>query len=164
MKHRYKFITLFSFFMVITSCEKQYSNADLDEFCSVVPAGWDCQITFDGFNPQDIPASSGQPYAMIYFNNLNRSFLNSEEREEHPSLILNFYPIQQKSSLIALIKSQQIYSWCIPSYYGETQDYFILTSPCFINGGCYTEEANASIEDLQLALESIISKVDYNFE
>ena len=60
-------------------------------------------------------------------------------------------------ALIEFIKSQQLYSWCIPMYYGETKDYFILTSPCFINGGAFTDEANDCISDLHEALISIIT-------
>jgi hypothetical protein len=61
------------------------------------------------------------------------------------------------------IESQQIYSWCIPIYYGETKDYFILTSPCFINGGNFTEQADSSIVDLQNALNTVITKKNYDF-
>jgi hypothetical protein len=151
--------------LVSSSCEKTPGNHEksdaLNAYCSIVPEGWDCQMILDHFNPDDIPANTGDPLAIIKYTNTNRVFTTSEDLEVHPSLILNIYSIRQQEDLIQLIKSQQLYSWCIPAYYGETDTHFVLTSPCFINGGCFTEEANSSIEDLHKALESFIQKNDY---
>lgn len=151
--------------MLSVACEKSPQNTEKSDaytaFCSVVPEGWECQVVLDQFNPDDIPASTGEPLAIIKYTNTNRVFMTGENLEVHPSLILNIHSIKEKENLIQLIRSQQLYSWCIPLYYGETETYFIITSPCFINGGCFSEEANTSIEDLFSALESIILKNDY---
>lgn len=153
--------------MLSSSCEKTPEDSEKSDtfnaFCSIVPEGWDCRVISDHFNPDEIPTNAGDPLVIIKYTNPNRVFTTGENREVHPSLILNIYPIKQKEELIILIKSQQLYSWCIPTYYGETETHFILTSPCFINGGYFNEEANKSIEDLHLALESIILKNDYGF-
>ena len=73
-------------------------------------------------------------------------------------MILNFYNIGDKEDLQSAIEAQRIFSWCIPVYYGETESYFIVTSPCFINSGCFSEEANECIEDLHVALTEYFSE------
>lgn len=146
----------------LTSCEKAESDPDINDFCTVAPIGWECEIIQENFNENDIPKNADQPIAIIKYINSNKKFAYfGTEAEIHPSLTLNLYPIQKKDELIALIKSQQIFSWCIPIYYGETKKYFIVTSPCFINGGSFTSDANTCIKDLHEALKSIISIIDY---
>lgn len=145
----------------LNSCEKTISPT-LDEFCSVIPTGWECEIIQDTFNANLIPANASTPIAIVKYINLNREFSGIGDTEINPSLILDLYSIKQKEELIQFIKSQQMYSWCIPIYYGETERYFIITSPCFINCGNFTDEANTCIEDLQSALKSIIIVNEYN--
>jgi len=148
--------------VLLISCEKVESDPDINEFCSIAPIGWECEIIQENFDENDIPKNAGQPIAIIkYFNSDKKFAYFGTGTEVHPSLTLNLYPIEKKSDLIALIKSQQIFSWCIPIYYGETKKYFIVTSPCFINGGSFTPDANTCIEDLHKAIKSIISIVDY---
>jgi hypothetical protein len=79
----------------------------------------------------------------------------------NPSLVLDLYPVSKKEELIQFLKSQQIFSWCIPEYFGETEEYFIITSPCFINSGTFTSEADSSIIDLYKALSEIIKVKKY---
>jgi hypothetical protein len=147
---------------LLISCEKAESDPDINNFCSIAPNGWECEIIQENFNKNDIPKNAGQPIAIIKYTNSDKKFAYfGTETEVHPSLTLNLYPIEKKSDLIALIKSQQLFSWCIPIYYGETRKYFIITSPCFINGGSFTSDANTSIEDLHKAIKSIISIEDY---
>jgi hypothetical protein len=116
-------------------------------------------IVKDNRNNRALP--SDRP--IIKYKNPDREFSGFTEETLNPSLILDFYPIKNKPELIEFIKSQQMYSWCIPQYYGETNDYFILTSPCFINEGTFTDQANSTINDLHDALRSIISVNDYDF-
>ena len=145
---------------LLTSCDGDDNNKEnqaLNEFCSVAPDGWECEIITSDFQIQDIPQAADTPVAIIKYSNPNVTFTRYPGVEVNPSLILDLYEIGQKEELHDLIVSQLMYSWCIPSYYGETKEYFIITSPCFINGGCYSEEANASISDLHEALKSIIT-------
>jgi hypothetical protein len=147
----------------LLSCEKEEKNPTLDDFCNIKPYGWECNIIQTDFSRNDIPQNAKEPMAIIKYKNPNREFVRFSDTKVYPSLILNLYSIDQKQELIELIKSQQIYSWCIPIYYGETKDYFILTSPCFINGGNFTEQADSSIVDLQNALNTVITKKNYDF-
>ena len=149
--------------LILFACDKDVNDPDLEEFCAVAPDGWECELIKDNFSQNDIPQDAGDPVAIIKYSNPDREFTRSEDIKLNPSLMLDLYPIRQKDELIEFIRSQQMYSWCIPTYYGETKDYFILTSPCFINGGTFTDEANSCIEDLQQALESIITEKNYDF-
>ena len=148
---------------LLISCDKAELDPDINDFCTVAPIGWNCEIIQENFNANDIPQNADQPIAIIKYINQDKKFAYfAGNIEVHPSLKLNLYPIAKKDELIAFIKSQQIFSWCIPIYYGETKQYFIITSPCFINGGSFTSDANSSINDLHVALKSIISINNYD--
>jgi hypothetical protein len=149
--------------IVFLSHAQDKKVSDFDKFCNIKPDGWECQIIKDNFDINDIPRNAATPLAIVKYNNPNREFDGCGIGETNliPSLILDFYPINRKQELLKLIKSQRYYSHCIPIYYGETEDYFIITSPCFKNNGTFTEEANSMIEDLYKALDSIIIKRDY---
>jgi hypothetical protein len=144
----------------MTSCDNddknEYNKLSFNEFCSIIPDGWNCEIIVSDFNIHDIPHSADTPLAIIKYINPNKEFTRYDNRKQHPSLILNFYDIKEKEELIEFIESQRIYSWCIPWYYGETKDYYIITSPCFINGGCFTEECNNCLKELHASLKKII--------
>jgi hypothetical protein len=147
--------------MIFSSCEKSEQHATFEDFCKVKPDGWECEIIENNFSLNDIPKNADIPIAIIKFTNPSREFDGFSDSIVNPSLTIDFYVINKKQELLNFIKSQQIFSWCIPIYYGETDDYFILTSPCFINGGSFTEEANSSISDLHEALKSIMTIKDY---
>ncbi|MCK3684973.1 hypothetical protein [Maribellus sp. YY47] len=133
-------------------------------FCELVPDGWECQIIKENFPEDDIPKHTPTPEAIVKYYHPNREFenMNSIGQERvNPALILNLYPISRKNELSKFIKSQQYLSHCIPVYFGETADYFIITSPCFKNKGVYTEEANSAIADLYKALDCAVVKRKY---
>lgn len=156
----------FLVFIIITaSCNdklEEGTNLKLDKFCSVAPAGWECTITTSNFDAQKIPYNTETPVAIISYRNPELEFTRYPDNKANPSLIIDIYEIGRKQELLEFIRSQQLFSWCIPIYYGETEDYFIITSPCFINGGSFTDEANSSINDLHEALKDIITIIDYN--
>lgn len=155
-------LPFFFVFIFLLSCGKNKNNPRLEDFCSVRTSDWDCEIIQDNFDFNDIPKNTVSPFAIIKYKNSNREFTKFSNTKINPSLILDFYRIEQKDELINFIKSQQEYSWCIPIYYGETKDYFIITSPCFINNGSFTDKADSYISDLQNALKKIITINDYN--
>ncbi len=163
MKTLFQLFSITVFFTLFNRCDKNEPNPVLDDFCTVAPAGWDCEIIQENFNMNNIPKNAEQPIAIIKYINRDKKFTSFGSTEVNPSLILNFYPISKKEELIRFIRSQQIFSWCIPVYYGETKAYCITTSPCFINGGSFTSEANSAITDLQTALKSLISVKNYDF-
>lgn len=158
-----RFLSLFIFLVIIVynACERSQENPVIEDFCSVIPDDWSCEIIREQFDQNDIPRNAPEPFAVIRYINENDAVTGMGDVQFSPSLILDVYPIKQKNELIDLVKSQQMYSWCIPVYYGETDDFFILTSPCFINRGTFTEEANTTIKELQESLEKIITVVNY---
>jgi hypothetical protein len=156
-------LTVITVSVITFSCIKDNNNPDLEQFCSVAKTGWECLLFKNDFSPGDIPRNADKPVAIIKYKNPSREFTISDNIKVNPSLTLDFYSIKQKEALIGFIKSQLMYSWCIPVYYGETKDFFILTSPCFINSGIFTAKADSSISDLHKALEKIIIKKDYGF-
>ncbi|MFV0593345.1 MAG: hypothetical protein ACK5M7_18375 [Draconibacterium sp.] len=162
MRTRNLLLSVVITFLTLSSCEENMKDTSLDDFCSVKPTGWECEIIETDFNTADIPQNAETPVAIVKYYNSDREFEGIGQSTLTPSLILNFYPIEQKEEQLAFIDSQKFFSWCIPVYFGETHDYFIVTSPCFKNSGTFTEEANTSIADLYEALDKVIIKKDYN--
>ena len=160
MKCNFVIIILVLLSVSFQSCDKESINPDIDDFCKVKPEGWVCEIIQSDFKAADIPKDAGNPVAIIKYKSLNREFTSFDNIKVNPSLILNLYPIAQKDELIEIIQAQQMHSWCIPVYYGESKEYFIVTSPCFINGGSFTDEAKASIIDLHRALSGILTNTN----
>ncbi len=156
-----RYSLLLSFLLFVFSCENSFKNPSLNDFCNLVPKGWTCDIVLSDFNPNDIPKNAPQPIAIIKYINAEKTFQWVGDTKINPSLTLDFYPIEQKKELVEFIKSQLMYSWCIPEYFGETNRYFILTSPCFKNSGVFTDDANKYAEDLHRALEKIITRKNY---
>ncbi len=148
--------------VLLSACGKDNINTSLEDFCNVKPEGWECEIIENNFNENDIPKNTKDPIAIIKYRNLSREFTRFGQ-DVYPSLILDLYSIKDKRELKKFISSQLMYSWCIPTYYGENRDFFVITSPCFINYGSFTEEADSSIIDLHNSLENILSKKDYGF-
>jgi len=159
-----KSIPVFICFLLIAliSCEKEENTSNLTEFCNVIPDGWECEIITEDFNSNDLPRDASKPFAVIKYKNSKREFLRYQDRVVNPSLILDLYHISHKQELIDFIISQQVFSWCIPLYYGETKEYIVITSPCFVNYGAFTEEANSLIEDLHASLKGIIEVKEYD--
>jgi len=155
---------LYIFFIVLLSaCGEGNIDSSLEDFCKIKPVGWECEIIENDFNENDIPKNTKDPIAIIKYRNTSREF-SSFGQEVYPSLTLDIYSIKDKKELIDLITTQMMFSWCIPTYYGESRDFFVITSPCFINYGTFTEEADSCIIDLHKSLENILIKKDYSFK
>lgn len=71
----------------------------------------------------------------------------------NPSLRLYFYDIQEKDAILETIEQEKIYSWDVPDYFDETAGLIIVTSPLYINGGCFSDEAIALYWPLEKALK-----------
>lgn len=160
-------ILILCFLIIIIStlsCNEDDSDpiTELDEICSIIPGDWNCVIQTDNFNQTNIPEALDTPKAIITFTNTSEEFTRTSGTMMNPSLKLNFYNIDDKEELQSIIESQSIFSWCIPVYYGETVNFYIVTSPCFINNGCFTKESNECIKDLHVALINYFS--EYNNE
>ncbi len=80
-----------------------------------------------------------------------QSFQNTKgtgKRELSPLLQIYLYDIADKPHIQEVIKKERLYSWNIPLYFGETEEYFIVTSPSYVNHGVFTEEAKETIHPM----------------
>ncbi len=75
-------------------------------------------------------------------------------QESSPSLRLHFYNISDKSRILEIIRAEAMYSWDIPVYFDETAQYIVVSSPSYVNGGCYTDEAASLYKPLDTALKA----------
>lgn len=149
-------VVLFS----IQSCDKESINPGIDDFCRAKPEGWVCEIIKADVEDYNFQGNTVVPIAIIKYKCVDKEFITWDKKKVSPSLRIQIYPMAKKDELSEYIESQAMFSWCIPIYYGESKEYFVVTSPCFVNGGSFTEEAKASIIDLHESLASILSNVN----
>ena len=99
-----------------------------------------------------------EPLFSVDFANPEQSFTYTgalrKVTSSHPSLRLNFYKIADKRKILETIEKEKLYSWNIPTYFGETKEYIVVTSPAWINAGVYTEEAKGLYTPLEKALKT----------
>jgi len=89
----------------------------------------------------------------------NNTKLPPEKTEKiNPLLWLYFYDIAKKQEIMEIIVKESIYSWCIPIYFDETKKYIVVTSPCYINSGIFTEEAKSYYSPLEKSLKGYFDK------
>ena len=156
-------LALLTFLVGIMECENEEQSRpaeSLDDFCAIAPSGWTCEVITGNIDSSYFPKSMPEPEAVVKYRHPNRTFSAGDSVSQHASLVIFLYDIESKSTLNKQIQQQQLHSSCIPEYYGETANYFVVTSPCFINGGFYTVGANKAAEDLHLALRAKMS--DHN--
>ncbi|MDD5702253.1 MAG: hypothetical protein PHU23_09420, partial [Dehalococcoidales bacterium] len=106
----------------------------------VLPVGWELQV-IDQTGIMDPPHGLNEPIFRIDFVDRTQQFKDSGGRVFNPSLRLYFYDIQEKDAILNVIEAEKIYSWDIPDYFDETSRYIIVTSPLYINGGVFTDQA-----------------------
>jgi len=148
---------LLSSFAIIWGCSEDEAREEpLLIFKEVAPAGWECSIITEDFWDFQFPRFADTPVAVIVYKNPAREFNDWSGRKINPWLFLDLYPINQKEELIELIIWSSIFSSNIPIYFGETKDYFIITGTLLYNGGAHSAEAEASMNDLLVALRKII--------
>jgi len=122
-----------------------------------IPEGWNCTIMTQ--NLEEIPRPHGvwKPLAIVNFVNPTVEF-ETPYGEFNPSLRLYFYGIAEKQEIMEIIAIESVYSWCTPMYFDETKKYIIVTSPCYINSGVFTEEAKNYYSPLEQSLREYFDK------
>lgn len=173
---------LLVFIILLNGCiqeitKKQSEETLGDEILNIgeaAPKGWNYTITqnftgeiisANGYskiitqNSEEmvLPHGLGEPIAIVNFVNLNEEieyYPDTETGKKHnPSLLLYFYNITEKQEIMKIIDQEKLYSWCIPIYYDETKKYIIVTSPCYINSGIFTDEAKSYYSPLEKSLK-----------
>lgn len=158
-------LLLLSFFTVFSSCTNDLNKVSIstfDAFCSARASGWGCQIFQGSFDNIPIPKGVENPLAVVKYDNPNRTFTNYNSKI-NPSLFLQIYDISKKPALEKIIAKSILYSWCIPIFYGENEKYYVITSPCYINSGSFTDEANGLIKPLHQSLKSLFTRTAPSF-
>ncbi|VVB91497.1 Uncharacterised protein [uncultured archaeon] len=151
--------------ILISGCTSEEKTKELqDEIQNIgeaVPEGWNYTITQ---NSEEIPIPHGlwKPAAIVNFINPNKEIDYypgvKTYRKYNPSLRLYFYNVTEKQEIMKIIDREKIYSWCVPIYFDETKKYIIVTSPCYINNGIFTEEAEYFYSTLEKSLKEYFDK------
>lgn len=162
---------------------KNQSKEELvDEILNIeeaIPEGWNYTIT-QNFTGEVIPASGygkiitqnsaempiphglGKPAAIVNFTNPNIEIGYypgvGTDRKYNPSLRIYFYNITEKKGIMQTIDREILRSYCVPIYFDETERYIIITSPCYINSGIFTEEAKNHYAPLEKSLKDYFDK------
>jgi len=61
-----------------------------------------------------------------------------------------------KADVMKTIEKEQSYSWNIPIYFGETEEFVVVTSPAYVNGGLFTLEARKALHPMWKVLRDLI--------
>ncbi len=127
-----------------------------------IPEGWNYTIITQDLGEIERPHGLWEPVAIVDFTNLNKEIEYypdmKTDKKYHPSLRLYFYNITEKQEIMEIIGQEKNYSWCIPIYFDETKKYIIVTSPCYINSGIFTEEAKGYYSPLEKSLKEFFDK------
>jgi hypothetical protein len=135
-------------------------NAGYSDFISgiqdVLPTGWEMKV-IDQRGAMEPPHGLNEPLFRIDFVDPTHQFKGPGGLESFPSLRLYFYDIQEKDAILNVIEAEKIYSWDVPDYFDETAKYIVVTSPLYINSGCFSDEAMALYEPLEKALKNYLA-------
>lgn len=160
-------IGLFSIFIVFFSgCTQQSptksSNQELGlEILNIgeaAPPSWNYTVFTQNLEEIPRPHDLWKPVAIVNFSNPSVYFEVAGGDYRQPSLWLYFYNISEKQEIMGIIVNESIYSWCIPIYFNETNKYMIVTSPCYINSGVFTEEAQSYYIVLEKSLKEYFNE------
>jgi len=118
----------------------------------VLPDGWEMEL-IDRKGAMGHPHGLNEPLFRINFVDRTHQFKDLGGRAHFPSLRLYFYDLHEKDAILETIKREELYSWDVPDYFDETTEYIAVTSPLYINGGCFSDEAMSLYEPLDKALK-----------
>jgi len=105
------------------------------------------RVVVEHENEKGHPHGLDEPIFRADFSNPSRTF-SSHGEKLCPLIQLYFYDIGSKTHVMQVIEKERLYSWNIPVYFGETEDYVVVTSPSFVNHGVFTEEAKKTIQPM----------------
>lgn len=138
------------------SCEqesKKVENDLFDFFCNSIPEGWNCRVYQDAFDSLPIPNGKNgrleNPLAIVKYTN------DTLECSKLKPLYLHVYDISKKDTLEKIIFNSLIFSWCIPMFFAENENYYIITSACYLRNGCLKED---DLDPLFQSLKPLFTK------
>ena len=116
-----------------------------------LPGGWTVEFDLDP-NISIIPHGMNMPLFAGYFTDSTRLLDCEATVREYPHLFLYFYSITQKDIIDSIVAEESVFSWCIPVLYGQTDSLYIISTPCYTNGGCFSDRHKEMIAPLHEAL------------
>lgn len=115
-----------------------------------LPPGWQCTVIQKN-GEKGHPHGLGEPMIRMDLSSPDQSFPNAKgarRKTLSPLIQLFLYHIADKPHVLEVIEKERLYSWDIPIYFGETEDYIIVTSPPYVNHGVFTEVAKQTIRPM----------------
>ena len=123
-----------------------------------LPKGWQCVVVKEA-GKMGHPHGLREPVFRADFSRPDQTFdafRGPQKKSLNPGVQLYFYAIGSKADVMKVIDRERIYSWNIPIYFGETQEYLVVTSPPYVNHGVFTEEAKKAIRPMWAVLRQHI--------
>ena len=156
MNPKFLLIIIIGIILISGCIEKKKTTEELgDEISNIrkyIPENWNYTIITQNIEEIEKPHGLWKPVAIVNFVNKKIEF-NEANKTYNPSLRLYFYNIINKKKIMNIINQEKIYSWCVPIYFDETKRYIIITSPCYINNGTFTDEAKNYYFPLEKSLK-----------
>jgi hypothetical protein len=118
----------------------------------VLPIGWEMKV-IDRKGAMEPPHGLDEPVFRLDFVDHTHQFSDSGGRTMFPSARLYFYDINQREAVLEVIEKEKVFSWNVPDYFYETDEYIIVTSPLYINSGNFSEEATALYEPFEKVIK-----------
>lgn len=125
----------------------------------ILPQPWTCRVEVPT-DSNEWPRGLDKPLFCAIFNNTENLITGCFSQESHPGFKLCFYPIAHSTEIEEIIVKESIFSWCIPVKYLVSSQYYIVTSPCYINDGCFSASAQKGIAPLDSALAKYFKPVN----
>jgi hypothetical protein len=137
-----------------------------EEIRKELPDGWSLTL-IDEKGKMGHPHGLEEPLFRIDFVNTNVVIKEARQMNGtnattsfHPNLRLHFHSQADREQTLKVIEKEKIFSWDIPTLFGETKDFVIVGSPMwhnrfetgFASGGDFSAEANQAIHPLLEAL------------
>jgi hypothetical protein len=123
-----------------------------------LPVGWDCTV-LQGDDVKLVPHGLKQPLLQFVASNTNVSFVKdpgAPQGTKSPVIPLYFYRQTEKAEIMKIIEKESVLSWNIPVYFGETDEFVVVTSPAYVNGGVFTPEARRALHPMWQVLRDVI--------
>jgi hypothetical protein len=170
MKEAKLLLILLAVITFLFACQKNSGNTvdttlppqtAYDSFCIVKPSNWTCRIYQEGFDTLPKVEAVEKPLAVLKFEEPTKTLTFFSTLTIKPSLFLYVYDVSKRDTLEKIIKKQSIFSSCIPMFYGENAKYYVITSPCYINSGDFSTQANELIKPLHLSFKKVFTRTAF---
>jgi hypothetical protein len=127
-----------------------------------LPAGWNCTVHRDD-DITLVPLGLGKPFFQVVASNRNVSFVRDPDaprgpKMQSPVIPLYFYRQTEKAEIMKIIEKEGNLSSNIPVFFGETDEFVVVTSPAFVNDGLFTPEARRALRPMWKVLRDLIPK------